>query len=63
MLRHIGFALYAACVDFMLVLANTFGITYRDANAMLFFVLWPTVTAILAVIVFKQWRELKRLRH
>lgn len=54
-------ALYAACVDFLLQSARLFGVTYRDANAFLFFVLWPVVTVLLVVVVIWQrvllWRR------
>jgi hypothetical protein len=60
---HLGLAIYAACVDFMVHAANLTGTTYRDANAFMFFVLWPLVTAALAVIVIAQGRRLRRLRR
>jgi hypothetical protein len=44
----VGFAVYAACVDFLLALARLCGFTYRDANALLFFVLWPVASLVLA---------------
>jgi hypothetical protein len=57
-----GFAVYAACVDFMLQAARLLGVTYRDTNALMFFVLWPAVTVGLAVVVLRQRRALRRLR-
>jgi hypothetical protein len=63
MLARIGLAIYAACVDFMVHAANLAGVTYRDANAFMFFVLWPLVTVALAVIVVAQRRTLARLRR
>ncbi|MFO0586372.1 MAG: hypothetical protein U0441_02470 [Polyangiaceae bacterium] len=57
----VGLAIYAACVDFMIRAANLFGVTYRDTNAFMFFVLWPAVTIALIVIVLAQHRTLKRL--
>ena len=51
-----GFAVYAACVDFLLVLARDFGISYRDANALFFFVGWPLVTIALVA-----WATVERL--
>jgi hypothetical protein len=44
-----GFAIYAACVDFLLALARLTGTTYRDVNALFFFVGWPLVTMGLAL--------------
>lgn len=61
-MMHVGLAIYAACVDFMIHAADLFGVTYRDANAFLFFVLWPAVTVMLLVTVAVQWRTLRRLR-
>ena len=57
----LGLGLYAACVDFMLRVANALHVTYRDANALLFFVLWPAVTVVLAVIRDRQRRTLAKL--
>lgn len=62
MIASIGLGLYALCVDFMIRIANLFDITYRDANALLFFVVWPAVTALLAVLCVRQRRTLARLR-
>lgn len=63
MITRLGFAVYAACVDFMLNVARLFGITYRDANALMFFVLWPAVTAALSVVVLWQRARLRRVRE
>lgn len=46
----VGVGVYAACVDFMLKLAAILDVTYRDANALLLFVVWPAVT--LGLLVF-----------
>ena len=58
----VAFAVYAACVDFMLQAARLFGVTYRDANAFMFFVLWPLVTLALILIVVVQAARLRRMR-
>lgn len=63
MLARLGLALYAACVDFMVHAANLTGATYRDANAFMFFVLWPVVTTALLGVVLVQARTLARLRR
>jgi len=55
-----GLAIYAACVDFMLHAARLLGVTYRDANALLFFVVWPAVTLALALLVLAQRAALAR---
>jgi len=39
-----GTWLYYECVTFVVHLADVLDITYRDANALIFFVLWPAVT-------------------
>jgi hypothetical protein len=57
------FAVYAACVDFMLQAARLFGVTYRDTNAFMFFVLWPLVTLLLILVVVVQGASLRRLRR
>ena len=62
-MERLGFGLYAACVDFLLRVAFALGITYRDANAALFFVLWPAVTCVLLAVVINQRRTLARLRR
>ncbi len=61
MIARMGFALYAACVDFMLQSARLLGVTYRDTNAGMFFVLWPAVTVGLGVVVLWQRAALRRL--
>jgi hypothetical protein len=55
-------SLYFVCVDFVIHAANLLGVTYRDANAGLFFLLWPAVSVALAAIVVGQGRTLRRLR-
>lgn len=62
MIERAGTVIYLACVDFMLRIASLFGVTYRDANAGMFFVLWPAVTVTLAAIVVWQRAQLRRLR-
>jgi hypothetical protein len=56
----LGVAIYAACVDFLLRAAALLGITYRDANALLFFVVWPLTTLYLVVVVAGQAMTLAR---
>ena len=58
-----GIAIYAACVDVLLKVAASLGITYRDANAALFFLIWPVVTALLVLIVLGQAWMLHRRRR
>jgi len=54
MIEAVGLAIYAACVDFLLRAAQYLGITYRDANAAMFFLLWPAVTVLLLLVVLGQ---------
>jgi hypothetical protein len=54
--------IYCACVDFLLRAAALLGITYRDANALLFFVLWPMTTLVLLAVVCGQAVTRARLR-
>ncbi len=53
--------LYYQCVDFMLHTARLFGVTYRDTNSFMFFILWPLVTAILGVWVVRNQRLIRRV--
>ncbi len=62
MIATLGFAIYAACVDFMLKLAVLLHMSYRDANALLFFVVWPLVTVLLVAVVVAQGIALRRRR-
>lgn len=57
----LALAAYCACVDFMLHAARLFGFTYRDANALLFFVVWPAATIALLAVVLWQRRTLRIL--
>jgi hypothetical protein len=61
MLMRVGIAIYAACVDFMLHAARLLGVTYRDTNAGMFFLLWPAMTVALVVVVLLQRRALRRV--
>lgn len=40
-----------------------FGFTYRDANALLFFVVWPVVTIALVAVVLWQRAKLNQLER
>jgi hypothetical protein len=42
-------AIYAACVDALLLVSRVTGLSYRDVNALCFCVLWPLVTVGLGV--------------
>jgi hypothetical protein len=60
---QLGIAIYAACVDFLINGARLLHITYRDTNAILFFVVWPIVTIVLIAIVIGQGVMLRRRRR
>ncbi|MDC3959031.1 hypothetical protein [Polyangium jinanense] len=62
-MTELGIAIYAACVDFMIRAAALAGATYRDANAFMFFALWPAVTVVLLAVVAWQAVVLRRLRR
>lgn len=55
-------SIYIACTDFLLAISHVFGISYRDANAFLFFVIWPVVTVVLVAVVLVQAVVLMRRR-
>ncbi len=59
-----GYWLYEQCVFFVIHLADLLGVTYRDSNALLFFVVWPAVTVLLYGWVtwngFVLWRLRRR---
>jgi hypothetical protein len=59
----LALAAYCACVDFMLHAARLLGFTYRDANALLFFVVWPAVTIALVAVVIWQRATVKKLER
>ena len=53
--------LYVYCTDFTINIANLFSISYYDVNAMIFCVLWPTITFLLTFIYIIQKIRLRRL--
>ncbi len=55
--------LYWECTDFMINSADLAGVTYRDTNSFMFFLLWPGVTALLVVLALWQARDLRRLNR
>ena len=62
-LRVWGEWLYWQCTDFMINAAGLLGVTYRDTNSGMFFVLWPAVTLVLVVAVVWQAGVIWRLRR
>ena len=48
--------LYWQCTDFMIHSAHLLGITYRDTNAGLFFIVWPAVTlTLMGIVSWQAW--------
>jgi hypothetical protein len=41
----------------LIELAKLFGITYQEINVLLFLVIWPILTVIMAVANVKLWRK------
>lgn len=60
-LEDAAVGLYWACTDFVINVASLTGLTYRDVNALLFFVLWPAVTLGLLATALWQAVALRRL--
>lgn len=58
----LGIALYALCVDFMLVTARALSLTYRDTNVLGLLVLMPLSTAALGLWVLALRRRRAHLR-
>ncbi len=44
-------------------LGQLLGITYEEINVWLFVIGWPLVTLLMAVIIWKQYRELRSLKR
>lgn len=49
------------CVNILIYWANIFGITYKEINVWVFVIIWPILTAVMAVIIFRQWRRIRQL--
>lgn len=46
-------SVYVFCTNFMINIANILGISYIDANSLIFFVLWPaTIILLIFAIIF-----------
>jgi len=62
-LETFGRALYCACTDFMINTANIFGVTYKDANSFMFFILWPATTIFLILAATYQQHKILKLQR
>jgi len=49
------------CVHVLVYWAGIFGITYKELNVWVFVIIWPILTIILVVIIFKQRQVIQRL--
>lgn len=49
------------CVDVLIFISNTLNISYEEANILIFVIIHPIITMILALVVLKQRRKIKRL--
>jgi hypothetical protein len=47
----------------LIELAKLFGITYQEINVLLFLVIWPILTVIMAVAIVKLWRNNQALNR
>jgi hypothetical protein len=45
-----GANIYAYCTNFIINLANLFGISYYEINGLIFCILWPIITVLLIVL-------------
>lgn len=62
LVREYANDLFYYCVDLLYVWADALGITYEEINVLLFCVLWPIVTIVLAAMVVRGYLTNKRLR-
>lgn len=49
------------CVNVLIYWANIFGITYKEINVWVFVIIWPILTAVMTIIIFRQWRRIRQL--
>lgn len=49
--------IYIACVNFMINVANMLDITYRDINALILLVVFPTITLACIGMSFFPYRK------
>ena len=62
-LIHIGKILYAYCTDFIINLANLFGASYYEVNAVVFCFLYPVILTVLLVVYIRKKLVLKKMLH
>jgi hypothetical protein len=49
------------CVNVLIYWANIFGITYKEINVWVFVIIWPILTVVMAVIIYRQWQRIRQL--
>ena len=53
--------IYAYCTDFIIILANTLGLSYYEINFIIFILLYPILLLASPSIYFIQKRKLRKL--
>jgi hypothetical protein len=49
------------CVNVLIYWANIFGITYKEINVWVFVIIWPILTVLMAMVIFRQWQRIQKL--
>lgn len=62
-LIQFGKYLYVYCTDFIINLANLFGLSYYEVNAVIFCFLYPVILTVLLIIYVKKRIELRKLSN
>lgn len=55
--------IYVYCTDFIINLANIFGLSYYEINALIFCVIFPLFTAILTFVYILQKVRLRKTKN
>ena len=50
------------CVDFLTILANLVGMTYKEINVWIFVIIWPIATVLLLFVLIGQRLAIRTLR-
>jgi len=58
--KIIGGYIYAYCTDFIINLADLTGLSYYEINAIIFCIVWPTLTLLLFILnIYETIKHLK----
>lgn len=49
------------CVNILIYWANIFGITYKEINVWVFVIIWPILTTLMAIVIFRQAQRIRQL--